>query len=288
MSYPLQQIRKIVPWYAKFGLKIVRGILPLNYSIFAKMGFFRHGTMDNPTYAIEIFNKHFPDANEIPKVPFVFLEIGPGDSLFSGIIASSKGAKKSYLIDYGDYVSKDIHKYRELIEILYGADYLAKLKLNDINDIKKHFNIEHLVMGLTSIRTLPENSVDLSFSNACFEHVYANEVQDYFREIRRVSKKGSISSHCIDFKDHLAYSLNNLRFSQKFWETSLVKKSGIYTNRMRLSEMKNVVTKAGFNCEVTQVEKWDRLPVPVEKLHEDFKSYKIEDLLVKVAWLRLT
>jgi hypothetical protein len=252
------------------------------------MGFFRHGTMDNPTSAIEVFNKHFPDANEIPKTPFVFLEIGPGDSLFSGIIASYKGAKRSYLIDNGDYVSKDVHKYLKLIEILYGADYLANLELNSIDDIMKHFNIEHLTMGLASIKSIPEKTVDLSFSNACFEHVYANEVQDYFREIRRVSKKGSISSHCIDFKDHLAYSLNNLRFSQKFWETSLVKKSGIYTNRMRLSEMKDVIEKASFHCEITQVEKWDTLPIPMEKLHEDFKSYKIEDLLVKVAWLRLT
>ena len=141
MSYPLQQIRKRTPWYLKFGVKIVRGLLPLNYNLFAKMGFFRHGKMDNPSYAIEIFNKHFPDLKEIPSSPFVFLEIGPGDSLFSAIIASSKGAELSYMIDNGDYVSKDISGYLRLIEMLYGSLYLENNLFRTLEDIKKHFKI---------------------------------------------------------------------------------------------------------------------------------------------------
>jgi hypothetical protein len=244
--------------------------------------------MDNPDYALATFENHFPDSQEIPTTPFVFLEIGPGDSLASGIIASSKGAKISYLIDSGDYMTKDVSKYLNLIARLFGPDFLKNKKIETIDDIKQAFNIIQMTSGLTSLKTLPDKLIDLSFSNACLEHVYAAEVSDYFIELKRVSKDNAVSSHCIDFKDHLAYSLNNLRFSKKFWEKEMIKKSGVYTNRLRFSEMKDAIENAGFCCVVIKTEKWDVLPINISKLHQDYQSYKIEDLLVKEGWLRLT
>jgi hypothetical protein len=288
MAFSLVTIRKNVPWFVKFLIKIVRGSLPIPYDVFARFGLFRHGKMDNTDYAIATFESHFPDASEIPKTPFVFLEIGPGDSLASGIIANSKGAKTSYLIDSGDYMTKDVSKYLTLIERLFGADFLKSKKFVTVDDIKKEFNIVQMTEGVNSLRTLSDKLVDLSFSNACLEHVYADEVLDYFKELKRASKDNAISSHRIDFKDHLAYSLNNLRFSRKFWEKEIIKKSGIYTNRMRLSDMKDATERAGFCCVVKATEKWEVLPIRMSKLHRDFQSFKMEDLLVKGAWLRLT
>ena len=288
MGFSLQQIRKKIPWYVKFSIKIVRGSIPINYDFFAGLGLFRHGKMDNADYAISVFEKHFPDANEIPQFPFVFLEMGPGDSLFSGIIASSKGAKESYLIDSGDYITKDISKYLKLIEKLFGSDFIKNKKFETIDDVKKEFNIIQMTEGVASLKKLPANLIDLSFSNACLEHVYAGEVCDFFVELKRVSKANAISSHCIDFKDHLAYSLNNLRFSKEFWEKELVKKSGIYTNRMRFPDMKHAAEAAGFQCRVTSLDKWTDLPISTSKMNMDFRNYKKEDLLVKEAWLRLT
>ena len=288
MNLPLVQIRKFIPWYIKFGIKLIRGLLPINYNIFAKLGFFRHGKMDSVVYALDVFKKHFPDDINLPKVPFVFLEIGPGDSLFSGIIASSKGANKSYLIDNGNFVSNDISNYFKLIEELYGIDYLKSLEIKNLDDIKRHFNIQYMTHGLESLKSIPDNVVEISFSNACFEHVSGSLVPQYFKELKRVSRVNAFSSHCIDFKDHLSYSLNNLRFSKVFWESDLVKKSGIYTNRMRFSDMRFAIEQAGFNCQVPHVEKWDVLPTELSKLHSDFQTYKLDDLLVKVAWFRLT
>lgn len=252
------------------------------------MGFFRHGKMDNPGHAIKVFDDHFSTYSNFPKGPFVFLEIGPGDSLFSAIIASSKGATLSYMIDSGDYVSKDIDGYLKLIEKLYGSDYLNNKTFKNFEDIKQRFNIIHMTNGLESIKLLPEKIVDLSFSNACFEHIDKNEVLEYFKELKRVSKASSFSSHCVDFKDHLSYSLNNLRFSNHFWGSKIVKKSGIYTNRLRFSDIKLAIEEAGFACQVTEVKKWDLLPTPVNKMHKDFQIYKIEDLLIKEAWFKLT
>ncbi len=287
MNHPLAEMRKLIPWNIKFIIKILKALLPLNYTLFAKLGFFRHGKMDRPEYAIELFAKHFPNSTDLPKKPFVFLEIGPGDSLFSGIIASSKGAQKSYLIDSGDWINRDIEKYLRLIEILYGNDYLKDGSLKTLDDIKERFQIIHLVNGLSSLKSIPDSEVDVSFSNACFEHISSGEVYEFFKELKRVSNPSTLSSHCIDFKDHLAYSLNNLRFSRKFWESDIIKKSGIYTNRLRFVDMEKAALEAGFKATTTKLEKWEKLPLERKKMHPDFLSYKDEDLLIKEAWLRL-
>lgn len=283
----MQKLRKAIPWYAKFGIKLVRGSLPINYSFFAKLGFFRHGKMDDPKSAVEIFQRHFSD-QDLPKRSFVFLEMGPGDSLFSGIIASYKGASASYLVDHGDWVSKDVTKYLGMIEYLFGTDHLKTLNISSIEDVKRVFNIHHLTGGLADLRALPADLVDISFSNAVLEHVYASEMFDTFKELKRISKKDAVSSHYIDFKDHLAYSLNNLRFSEEFWEKPIVKKSGIYTNRLRFSDIVKAMEEAGFHCEICKVEKWPELPVKKQSLDSAFFKYSIEDLLIRDAWVKLT
>jgi len=281
------QLRKVFPWYLKIFVKVLKAYLPLNYNLFAKMGLFRHGKMDRPLHAIEVFEKHFPFDADIPKKPFVFLEIGPGDSLFSGIIASFKGAKKSYLVDSGNWINKDVTKYLSLIKILFGDDFIKSNSLASLEEIKIKFNIVYLTNGLESLKSIPSSEVDVSFSNACFEHIPSHEVFEFFKELKRVSKNETISSHCIDFKDHLNYSLNNLRFSKKIWETDIIKKSGIYTNRLRFVDMERAAEIAGFKTTVVKLEKWDVLPMPRSKMHRDFLVYQDQDLLIKEAWIRL-
>ena len=287
MKLPLQNVRKAIPWYVKFGIKLVRGTLPINYNFFATLGFFRHGKMDDPQTALNIFNNHFSKL-DIPRSPFVMLELGPGDSLFTGIIAAHRGASASYLVDHGDWISRDITKYLQIIELLYGAEYLTSLNIKDLDDIKRIFNISHLTKGLDSLRSIPFESIDISFSNAVLEHVYAQEVQDIFKELKRISKKDTLSSHFIDFKDHLAYSLNNLRFSKELWEKDIVKKSGIYTNRLRFSDFVKTISSCQFQCAIKKLETWEKLPIKKNKMHTSFSSYEESDLLIKEAWVRLT
>jgi hypothetical protein len=285
MKFPLQELRKNIPWYIKFGLKIMRGSLPFNYNFFANLGFFRHGKMDDPESALAIFNNHFKNG-DIPSLPFVFLELGPGDSLFSGIIAFHKGASSSYLVDHGEWVSKDIKKYLLLIKRLFGEDFLNNNEIRHIEDIKRIFKIHYLTNGVQSLKEIPSETIDLSFSNAVLEHVYAHEVRDLFKELRRISKKKTLSSHFIDFKDHLSYSLNNLRFSEKYWEKEIIKKSGIYTNRLRFSDMKNTIESSGFTISLIKLENWEKLPLSKSKLDHSLLNYNHEDLLIKEAWVR--
>src|SRR3954451_20968583 len=82
-----------IPWQLKIATKIVCSRLPVDYRLWSKLNLFRHGAMDKPSRAYEIFHKHFYQAKVIAA--FTMLELGPGDSLASAIFARASGAKCS-------------------------------------------------------------------------------------------------------------------------------------------------------------------------------------------------
>lgn len=63
-----------------------------------------------------------------------------------------------------------------------------------------------------------------------------------------LKQNGLISSR-IDIRDHIEHSLNNLRFSNKMWESNFMKNSGFYTNRIRYFQMLDIFNKTGFNVQ---------------------------------------
>jgi hypothetical protein len=56
--------------------------------------------------------------------------------------------------------------------------------------------------------------------------------------------------------------------------------SGFYTNRIRHCEMLQAFEQAGFHADVLNVDRWERLPVPIERMAEEFRHFDIEDLRV--------
>ena len=80
-------------WRLKVLAKIVLSRVPLGYDVFRRIGIFRHGAMDSAGYALRIFQSHYARARERGlTAPFVGLEIGPGDSVVSAVLARSVGA----------------------------------------------------------------------------------------------------------------------------------------------------------------------------------------------------
>ena len=100
------------------------------------------------------------------------------------------------------------------------------------------------------------------------------------QEIKRILKKDGTSSHAIDLKDHLNYSLNNLRFTDKLWETEFFANSGFYTNRLSISDIANVYKNIGFRISIINKLTWDEIPLPRSKFAQQFKNRPLEDLLV--------
>ena len=78
----------------------------------------------------------------------------------------------------------------------------------------------------------------------------------------------------------MANGLNNLRFSEKFWESKFMSSSGFYTNRLRKSEMMEYFKKSGFNVTIMNETKWDKIPIDRSKLYGPFKSYSDDDLII--------
>lgn len=264
-------------------IKIVLSKMPLHYSFFSKFGLFRHGQMDNSSYALEVFCRHFErSAFSKKEGEFVALEIGPGDSFISSVIASAYGASKCYMIDAGNFAVDDIRAYQPLIEDLKSAGIDTK-KAGDCastEELLGQVGGVYMTKGLRSLRSIPDDSVDFIWSQAVLEHVRLEEFDETMNELRRVLCPNGISSHRVDLKDHLGGALNNLRFSTKIWEADWMAESGFYTNRIRYSNMIKKFKNAGFSVDVLHVDKWEHPPISRGNMSKEFLRFSDDELCV--------
>jgi Methyltransferase domain len=263
--------------------KLALSRLPLGYWIWRRLSLFRHGAMDRPGYALEVFLRHFQRFRAIHgDEPFVAMEIGPGDSAFSALIAYAHGASRCHLVDVGPFASRELDAYRAM------AKELAKRGLR-VPPASAFASFEALLDacgatyetgGLESFRAADDDSVDFAWSHAVLEHVRKAEMASMLRELRRIQRPNGMSSHMIDLRDHFNWALNNLRFGESFWESELVAGAGFYTNRLRFSELLRLFEEARFRSEVVGVTRWEEPPTPRSKLAKPFATLSDEDLLV--------
>lgn len=250
---------------------------------FAKVGLFRHGQMDNPGYALQVFRKLF-DRSEFSKKEsdFVALELGLGDSFVSAIVASTYGASKCYMVDAGNFAVGDINAYQHLIVNLRsaGVDVSKAEGCISIGEILKRVGGVYLTNGLQSLRSIPDDSVDFIWSQAVLEHIRVGEFNETLHELMRILRVNGIASHRIDLKDHLGGSLNNLRFSTKLWEANWMAQSGFYTNRIRYPNMIKRFENAGFDVDVLHVDKWEYLPILRANMSKEFLEYSVDELRI--------
>jgi len=276
-------MKRFFPWWAKIAIKIMLSRIPLRYSFFARIGLFRHGQMDNSGYALKVFQGHYQRA-EFPNKSsgFVALELGPGDSFVSAIVANVYGASKCYMVDAGNFAVDDINVYRRLMESLKssGVDVGNVVDCTSIEELLEQIGGVYLTNGLQSLRSIPDDSVDFIWSQAVLEHIRLEEFDDTMSELQRILHPNGVASHRVDLKDHLGGALNNLRFSKKTWESDWMAKSGFYTNRIRYSDMIDRFQGAGFDVNVLQVDKWNRLPVPKKSISKEFLEYSDDELCV--------
>jgi len=284
----LKSIKNIIPWYMKMGIKVMVSWIPNKELFFRPFGIiYKLGDMMKPEYSLQVFTSHLKSSNFNPENNII-LEIGPGDSISTGIIAWSMGAKKSILIDNGNYATKDIKKYKKLIQILKISGYEKAKKLekcDSFNKLLKTANIIYLNKEFDSLRELESNSIDFCFSQAVLEHIFLEEFKDYISELYRVMKPGGLCSHEVDLKDHLGKSLNSLRFSTVVWESNLFKRAGFYTNRLRCYQLKKIFQMSGFHILKIQLSKWKQIPVKRKWLFKDFKTLDEEELLTKEMYI---
>lgn len=273
-------------WQLKMAAKLMLSNIGLPYSYWRKIGLFRHGMMDRAEYASKIFKMHtaraYPDGLLSDRT---ILEIGPGDSLASAILGFNLGVKKTYLVDAGRYAIDDISFYKDLaLQANYRNNKsIFSQSTKDINEFLADCSAVYMTDGVNSLAHIPDKSVDLIWSHSVLEHIPLYQLDLLLSEMRRIIKDDGYISHNIDFQDHLSYSLNNLRFSERFWESAAVHRSGFYTNRVRALSLHEMIEKSGFKIIEENFGKWPKLPLPKRSFDLKFRSLSDQELLIRTS-----
>lgn len=273
-----------IPWWAKLAAKVVLARLPVGYSLWKNIGIFVHGQMERPDVAIRTFMEHAATGG-LSAHSFVnlsVLEVGPGDSVATGVIAKSLGARQCWLVDSSDFARRDVPTYLTLASALTSAGHPAPWARTptSFDELLSTVDAKYETGGLKSFAILRDHAIDFLFSNAVLEHVRRMEFPSLVAEMFRVLAPSGVAVHRVDLKDHLGGALNNLRFPSTLWEQAWFANSGFYTNRIRLTEMVGEFQRAGFNVEVPRVVKWTTLPTPRRRMAREFQHVTDDELLI--------
>lgn len=275
---------RTVPWRVRILGKIVLSRLPVDYRLWKRLGLFEHGAMNQPRYALQVVAEHVKRSGIVPRSGgFVALELGPGDSLFSGLVAGAMGATTTYSVDVGSFATQSLDDYRDMERYLVAQGFsipdMSAARSTD--ELLAGYGVHYLTSGLRSLEQVPDASVDFLWSHATLEHIRRRDFRHLTKEMRRILRRTAVASHQVDLRDHLGGALNNLRFSERLWESRFMSRSGFYTNRIGYSEMLELFREAGFAIEVTEVIRWQELPTPRRAMALEFSQRPLDDLLIQ-------
>lgn len=276
-------LRSFVPWYGKIAAKLILSRVPATYAFWHKHRMFSHGSMDEPKYAHDVYAEHFQrSAFARKRQGYVALELGPGDSAVSAIITGAYGAAGCYLIDAGDFATRNIDAYRRTARFLTdrGLAVPNLERVATLDNVLQLCNAQYKTGGLESLRSVPSASVDFVWSHAVLEHIRRDTFLPTMKELHRVLRSDGACSHRVDLKDHLGGGLNNMRLSSRWWETEWIAQSGFYTNRLRFSEMIEMFQGAGFLTEILAVSQWGEPAIRRQSLAREFRQLGDADLRI--------
>ena len=277
----IRRLIPLIPWWGKILAKVALSRLPLSHAGWRRLGLFLPGP-NTPEYAYGVVRSHLENIGWSDLRGKTVLELGPGDNLFTALVARGLGAERVYLVDAGPCASMDAAKYVAGYDYLerQGLDLPPRTACTSREGLLTACAAEYLTNGVEDLRMISSNSVDLIWSQAVLEHVELSEIEELLAEIHRLLAGNGVTSHEVDLRDHLANALNNLRFSERTWEGDLLSSSGFYTNRIRYSQMLALFCKVGLSPDVLKTTTWDAMPTPRRSLHSSFRRLPEDDLLV--------
>lgn len=221
--------------------------------------------------------------------PARILEIGPGINLGVGFIFALTGAEKYYGLDiYMDPELLAAPQYESIVYLLQLAGIAQPLRdvgsVMTVKDGKVEFakdRIEYLYPRQSYDIPLPDGSLDYVFSSATLEHVA--DPEKTVQTIHRVLRKGGVTAHQIDMRDHADFSkpLEFLKVDEDTWKEQWKdpKRAPWYLNRWRLSDFKAAFERAGFRILKLDVNATFPVDDSVRRtLDARFQKYSLEDL----------
>jgi SAM-dependent methyltransferase len=281
-----ESLKRSVPWYIKIPLKCAIARLPFGDRFWQRLNVFRAGGMDDPANALTTLEFFLRLAGLPSLAGRTILELGPGNSLLTALFAASLGSEGTWLVDVKRLAETDVSLFAKAIAVLEEK----RMPVPNLDgcrstpEIMKKLRATYETGGIESLSKIADASVDFIFSAAVLQHVRLDEFPELLRQTRRILKPEGVAAHTIDFRDHLQRALNNLRFSERVWESSFMANSGFYTNRIPWPQMKQMFEDCGFLVEVKHMEFWPHgLPTQHHKMAMPFKEMPIEDLLVSAC-----
>jgi len=220
--------------------------------------------------------------------PARILEIGPGANLGVGLIFALTGAEKYYGLDiYMDpelFATAQYESIAYLLQLASGEKPLRKVgAVMTVKDGEVEFakeRLEYLYPRQSYDIPLPDRSLDYVFP-ATLEYVV--DPEKTVQAIHRVLRKGGVTAHQIDMRDHADFSkpLEFLKVDERTWNKQWKdpNRAACYLNRWRLSEFKAAFERAGFHIVKLDV----NATFPMEEslrrtLNARFQKYSLEDL----------
>ncbi len=243
-------MNKIIKVYLQLCIKVIwHKIIPFKLKSLLYMS--PHGDMKNSDYAKKIFERHVKNLVKNPKGKL--LEIGPGDSPLCAFHSIEYGFKEVLLIDNDSYFDEEIYELKQK-------------------------PIKYLCNGSLSLNEIKDHSIDHSFSHTVIQHIQKEEFDNFIKNLYRIMKIGSISSHHIDFKDMLFGRFDHLIVKSKIWESKIIKSCFFYTNRFRKSSIIQICQRAGFEVEILSEGILENVSYDPSILCQEFKKMSSEDL----------
>jgi SAM-dependent methyltransferase len=164
------------------------------------------------------------------------------------------------------------------------ARYRRLSESASVEELLKRANIRYLSPGDARTTGLPDDSLDVVFSNNVFEHVPGEVLNGILRESRRILKPGGLSIHSANCADHYAYFDRNITFINylsytdrewKFWNTDLQ-----YQNRLRPQEFVDLAKGAGLDIGLCKMRTRHELMETLASMRiaPEFKKFSPEQL----------
>jgi SAM-dependent methyltransferase len=229
------------------------------------------------------------------------LHLGCGDMIVLDLLHLMSGAKKVLAIDprpmpgYPDIttsVNNMIHVFNEfkknpedfreqIVEFKDPKHELLRFVHRNQDTYYVNYDYSQFYPFSGEILPFSDNLIDLTHSNAVFEHI--TDPEKTISELYRITTSGGLTLHCIDLRDHVDNNApyTHLSCSEEGWKTRAFNDAGCFrTNRWRGTDYVQTFQEYGFD--VVHYELFYPEPEILETFpkHIDpaFERYTIEEL----------
>jgi SAM-dependent methyltransferase len=219
--------------------------------------------------------------NERPKNA---LDFGAGFDVIIPLYLSQKGI--------GHHIYDNENKLIPEL-VIKRANEIFKPQKVQFTSVQEILEANRIIQVSSSFQELVHSSIqfDVIHSTVVFEYLSEEEIEKTLQGFKKLLNPKGLVMLTINYRDHWSHAdagisdYNFLRYSKQEWKRFCPPTCG--QNRMRHSDYLACITSAGFKVLTEETVSGQISELRGKTIHQDFKDYAIEDLLVKESFLVL-